>query len=508
MTTPGLINRIASAVNDLVWARQDGVARKHPKGFPEGVNWDALEDWPMKSELKTLLEMERPRNDETKPRVLAHGPHVRGVVASMNELIADHFDLSGTSTPDFDLEVRDRLRRVVNFSLKLRANRNANSAVQTESALDFTRAFLRVAALYHDIGKIIGTDRHVSRGVHLMRDVKDSDRQAFEQGLMEGAFDDKHNFWTLLSHHDVFGCLATGEASLPALSEMVGWSRAQNVQDYHRSPAALVSHLLLLNCADADSSLRFIPGAPDGLRTVEVKRFLDDWEDVVKLLWDSDKNQPKTISREEFKEALLAQESHPERTIERITRFVTTSYRMNMPEDLLVNESEVRTLVEDELAMLHGARLQMFCYLFARFCKIDYGRRFFDVVMLYELLDEHNGLKKAKSELRAHEYPNEKELIVLSKGQLGEVEWHRRRSLCLKGMTRRVCSILKRIVDDYGNSVAGDPRAAPLICVVMANLMPESTQTIAWAICRALAEHESRALAWVSEEVAVSPYAA
>jgi hypothetical protein len=74
-------------------------------------------------------------------------------------------------------------------------------------------------------------------------------------------------------------------------------------------------------------------------------------------------------------------------------------------------------------------------------------------------------------------------------------------------MTRRTCSILKRIVDDYGSSVDGDPRMAPLMCIVMANLMPEFKSKTAWAICRALKEHESRALAWISEEVAVSPYA-
>ncbi len=495
-----LITRISEEIKNLKWVYKKGKKTPSINGFPENVNWDELEDWPMHEELnEQLIPKESDKNVQREKERTAS--HVRGVVASINELISGDFELTTSGDSEFDKDVQERLRIVRRFCLMNRDIKNRISVIQNKDAIEFATKFLRVAALYHDIGKIIDSDRHVSRGVHLMRDVNEEDRKAFEHELMGGGFEDKHNFWTLLSHHDIFGCLCTGEGSLPALSQMVSWS-GDKIMEFHKSPAALVSYLVLLNTADGDSSLRFVSKL-NGLRTVEAKRYLEDWETVKNMLWDDNNKMPNETTREQFRESLLSWASHPETTIERITRLITTSYRMQVSSDLLLDESEVRKLVEDELEMLHGARLQMFCYLFARFCKIDYGRRFFDVVMLFELLDRNHGLCKRADGLPCYEYPKETPFIE----GLSDDEWASRRSACLKAMTRRTCSILKRLVDDYGSSVKGDPRVAPLMSIVMANLMPGFKPKTVWAICRALKEHEARALAWISEEVAVSPYA-
>jgi hypothetical protein len=509
------LHEIAKAVEDLAWIyNKDGTRKPELSGFPDNVDWDKTENWPMKKELRRLLniekndispnltEQEKKEHEKKEKEKEKVSSHIRGVVASINEMILNKFILtpSGKSSvhKDHDDTVSEELRKVLKFCLKLQDRENKNSVIDNENNLCFAQNFLRVAALYHDIGKIIGSDRHVSRGVHLMRDVSNKDRTSFEEWLMEGHFVDKHNFWTLLSHHDIFGCLCTGEASLPALSQMVSWSGNHSLKPY-KSPAALVSYLMLLNAADGDSSLRFKSNL-NGLRTVEAKRYIADWNTVKNLLWDKDNYRSTEVSREEFKESLLKTAGNPEETIERITRLITSSFRMLVSSDLLHNESEVRKLVEDELDMLHGARLQMFCFLFARFCKIDYGLRFINVIMLHELLD--NGLFKREDKNPVYEFPMDFIQVV----NINDPKYEECRSATLREMTRRVCSVLKRIVDDYGDSVAGDARKAPLMCVVMANLMPEEKSKTAWAICRALKEHESRALAWISEEVAVSPY--
>ena len=487
------ITDIAEALKGLKWASGRGETLPELLGSPGEAE---VKTWPMGEDLNKLL------GNQTV------GPHIGGVVANVNAMIANTFSPVLADDPRCDDPVADQLKALHRFCLQQEDRSNLNSVLRTPGDLAAAQTFLRVAALYHDIGKIIGNDRHVSRGVHLMRDVNDEDREAFEQGLMEGRFEDKHNFWTVLSHHDIFGCLCTGEAALPALSQMVSWAGGPSIVEPHRSPAAVISYLLVLNLADMDSSLRFLI---KGLRTVEAKRYLEDWQTVVSLLWDSGLRRSKEISRETFKEALLNIAGHPERAIERVVRIVTTSYRMNMPNELLLDESEVKKLVEDELDMLHGARLEMFCYLLARFCKIDYGRRFFDAIMLFTLL-EHRLLVRTDGS-KDFEDPDPKARSHVPRpteqrwtDELWDKELTRRRSACLQEMTRHVCSILKRIVDDYGDSVAGDRRSAPLMCIVMANVMPNNDSKTAWPICRALKEHESRALAWISEEVAVSPY--
>jgi hypothetical protein len=194
---------------------------------------------------------------------------------------------------------------------------------------------------------------------------------------------------------------------------------------------------------------------------------LEDWVKIKDFLWDGVYHHPKNLSREEFKEFLLDNASHPKRTIERIARIITTSYRMEVAGDLMCDEydlmhdeSEVKTLVENELSMLHGSRFQTFCQLFSRFCKIDYGLRFFQLVMRFVLVNRsYLCIKKDMSPF----VPPSADSIIKNQNILTD-QMQRKicRSNCLKQMTRHTCSILKRFVDDYGSSVTGETISAPL----------------------------------------------
>jgi hypothetical protein len=494
-----MLHTIAEALKDVGWVRQrTGVAfPKLPDGSPK------LPDLcPMPNELRTLL---------SDP---GRAAHVWGVVANINDLISDNFvfapsNIEPVNDNTLDSSAKSALRTLRDFCLSPSDNFNQNNAIHDSAARRFAEDFLRVAALYHDIGKIVDSDRHVARGVHIMRDISDIYREGFEHSLLEGRFEDKHNFWTLLSHHDTFGGLCTGECSLPAFSQMESWAGDPRSIAPHRSPAAVLSYLLLLNIADADSSMWGPPLELGGLRTVEASRYFADWRDVKSLLWDDQHRpygQPKVLPRQAFKEALLKVAARPKNVIERLTRIVTTSYRVKIKgNDFLLDETEVKKLVEDELEVLHGHRLEVFCNLFTRFCKIDYGRRFFDVIMQHVLLDAEHGLQESGAARDKYECPKEQEVRLRKGLELASPEFYAKRTWCLKEMTRRICSIMRRIVDDYGDLVSREP-AVPLMCIVMANIMPRGNTKTAWAICSALKEHESRVLAWISEEVAVSPY--
>jgi hypothetical protein len=343
-----------------------------------------------------------------------------------------------------------------------------------------------------------------------MRDILESDRRSFEVELFSGSFKDKHDFWSLLRHHDVIGCLCTGEASLPAVFEMTSWTgHGGNSIPPNKSLAAYVSYLVLLNIADSDSSLFFNKFTPHtGLPTIEARRYLEDWKRIKNYLWEEIQWQGNTIrrgetlKREEFKNWLLEVASHPEYAITRIARIVVTAYRMCLPKEEL-HDPEVERLVEDELQMLHGARIEDFCYLFARFCKIDYGLRFFQVLMTHELLEEGENLVE-RSVQDEPDYVCPSKIVEVT--SLGANERERRKWKCLARMTHRTCQILQRIVDDYGHLVRGDGRSTPLLCVVMAGLMPENERNTAWAICRALKRRSSRALGWIADEVGVGLY--
>lgn len=452
--------------------------------------------WPISEVLNELINC--------NPRV---GNHVKGVLASVNELIEGSFEPSESEAdPKANSESRKLLRRICDFCFTVGLD---NGLIENEQEREFSVALLRAAALYHDVGKTISSDHHVSRGVHLMRDVSEDYRRSVENGLFS-TFKERRDFWALLRHHDIYGCLCTGEASLPALFDMVSWSGSERKEPtpLNKRPVAYLSYLALLNIADSDSSLLFNPNTQlKGITTVEVCRYLTDWGKIKGYLWEEYVKDGDFIKREQFKNWSLAVASHPEEAIRRITRLVASCYRAEMSGDE-VPEAYISRLVEDELQSLHGARIEQFCYLFARFCKMDYGLRFFYILMRHALMDPEHRLKRWKR-VGARKSPKSREnhfpeLDDLEPLRLRSAERKRRREDCLRKVVNRTCLILSRMVEDYGHLVAADQRSSPLLCVVMAGLMtPVST---GWAICRSLKDAPSRALRWISDEIGVRLY--
>jgi hypothetical protein len=462
--------------------------------------WDLIneaqeqgEPWPLLEDLGKMIFMVDSRN-----RLV--GAHVVAVVASVNALLPDAFDddffvASGESDKarGFDRQVRGLARDVHDACWRDRSQMSVLIPQRKglppplfgtdEDQRQFSIPFFRVAALYHDIGKTLSTEHHVPRGVHIMRDTGDERRLAVE-GLFTSV-SDKRRFWAILGHHDVFGVLTTGEASLPALADMIGWTSDPETDiESGRSSLAHIAMLSWMNMADSNAAMLADLG---GLTTSEACRYLEDWRDVHNTLSPDIASRWPPIGRDEFKQWAFNVSSRPDRTIQRIARLIATSFQYFRKPASVDYETEhtIKRLVEQELQALHGPRIEHFCYRFARFCKLDYGLNFFKEVMRESL--EESKVPASNQRAIQGDPPEQQQIEAL-----------------LRKMVARTCAILHRIVDEYGHLVEGDPRSAPRLGVDMSKLTnpPEAASHI----CTALKENEAGALRWIIDETSIWLY--
>ncbi|MCP4218467.1 MAG: hypothetical protein GY765_27785, partial [bacterium] len=315
-----------------------------------------------------------------------------------------------------------------------------------------------------------------------MRDTKRKWREEVES--LFDTFKDRQDFWSILRHHDIYGCLCTGEASIPALADIIGWTYSEQETANNKSTMAYLSHLLWLNISDTHAALIDILG---GITTVEIVRYLKDWQTFYNILMEN--NAPRNLKRNHLKEQFIEIAGMPERTIERITRIVATCYRKEMR--LIAPEDEIKSLVEKELCDLHGTRLAGFSYKFAHFCKIDYGLRFFYLLMQMCLIDsELMTCTNDDTGVPQNCSPTEDKEII-----------EKERPEALHKMIQFTCQLLRRIVDDYGNLIADDKRSTPLLGISMSGLM--LPPQIGWSICQTLKERPSSALNWIADEISI-----
>ena len=93
----------------------------------------------------------------------------------------------------------------------------AGTALFHPSEQQAIKTFLRVAALYHDIGKYVNTDRHPTIGWYLVSSMYPDERAKLQAMLTRTEL---RTLLTIVRDHDKFGVLSTGEASLPLLASV------------------------------------------------------------------------------------------------------------------------------------------------------------------------------------------------------------------------------------------------------------------------------------------------
>ena len=207
-----------------------------------------LDNFPYPREIKLLWC--------NSPGYWRHGPTV---LKAMNSLLAgrDDWDLlkgceSGSTEQQ---EALDKLRKIVT-EVRMRFG--------TWNRATFD-GIMRLAALYHDLGKYIISERHPTIGWFIAEYIDDGQQKDALRELL-GSNQYLQLLLTIIRDHDQFGVLTTGEASYPILMRAI--SETQTLQ-----PQQVISAVALCNLADMIGTFDI-----DG---ETVRKLKDDWEWVL-----------------------------------------------------------------------------------------------------------------------------------------------------------------------------------------------------------------------------------
>jgi hypothetical protein len=294
------------------------------------------------------------------------------------------------------------------------------------------QGFLRVAALYHDIGKNIRRANHPAIGANLLRSFDPQQSKLLVAALRyqtEGPESDKHhNRFSLITsvtqHHDKFGVVSTGEGSLPLFSDILYFtSDANALQGICKN----VTTVMLLNLADIaavstappsvqEESLSLVKQVAEirggegteedkrererqplhrlieicsdvhnclGLRPRKARDVLEDW----KILVDSIVAAEVQGNRGRLKRRLFDLERNPARAITRIRRLLVESAETSGASALKAHFTP--TVVESVLVGTLGSHhFQTFCEQLATIVKLDYGLNLFKALTTAKVRNE------------------------------------------------------------------------------------------------------------------------
>ena len=278
-----------------------------------------------------------------------------------------------------------------------------------------TYAFLRIAALYHDIGKMIRSANHPRLGANIIRNLDEKERTKMVNGLALKTIDKpkskEHRFSLLCSvieHHDKFGVVSTGEGSLALFSDILYF------RSYEKEIGGIkknITSVMLINLADiaavctakdevkAKATKLLAEILKDrykhdpllqsaayqqlveiwqdtnsylGLNADKVINILKDWEELINAI----EEESVLGNRTKLKDYLIRLDQNPYRTINRVRRLLIESCYTTGCKSLL--EFITETAVEATAIGFFGShQFQDFCTKFAYIVKMDYALGFF-----------------------------------------------------------------------------------------------------------------------------------
>jgi hypothetical protein len=385
----------------------------------------------------------------TDDRYAKHGP---SVLRAMNQLLSD--------SPGDIFEGRckpDQIKRLTEAIEKIQNN------VGPE---DRTGALFRLAALYHDIGKCIIKERHPMIGWYMMQYIDPEEREKLRH-LLNDSEEDFGLLMIVLRDHDQFGVLSTGEASFPILLNAV---RSQKTSGEQKR---IVSTLALCNLADIVGSFKVDGDATD--------RIIDDWQWLLGALEHCKKKRLRldeyliqTASRTNsgFPDAWETEliQKHGLKTIpsvsERVRRLLMEASR-GYPDRR--NEFDNEKLITDKLEVVFGNQTaKEFASEFAHICKLDYGKRFFDVLIRYCEGSSDTGAKRER--------------------------------MSTENVIYAVFAILKRLTTTYAAMIKSGSGAGNLIGVELKDLTPENAPEKAERITQLIISSHYPGLAWMMSD--------
>jgi hypothetical protein len=274
-----------------------------------------------------------------------HGTHVKSVLLNMRKLLSQQ-PVQALSDHEAPLS-EDGLRVFLDVWHEIRGK--GGVFAQLPFGHEDLDAFLLVAALYHDIGKVIHKDRHPLEGYQYIKNV-DRD-EANRLSLMLGE-ERARLMGRLIRFHDLFGVIGTGEGSLPVLVDAI---------TYHSStPGEQLANLSLLLCLNLSDIAGVIP-----LKSPKAGTLAADWLRLRGHL-ESAKGD-----RQRFSNDLVRSEQTPAQAIERIRRLL-----LERPPDTMRSAFDDPDKIGEILRITMGTQFYEFWADFALVCKMDYCLRF------------------------------------------------------------------------------------------------------------------------------------
>lgn len=379
-------------------------------------------------------------------------------------------------------------------------------------------AFFRVAAFYHDIGKYINRERHPTIGWYIVQNLQPAQRRALETILDERDYNGNERkrrgdlsyfrlLVVMLRDHDQFGVLSTGEASYPILLNSVTFS------DNAKDKIKIITALMLLNLADIAATLKHLPWSVINNLREDYKWFTDNLKVYRDLQGskdggvdsDADSAEPlPNVRLESFDNFVIRVSSQEDRVCKRIHRILMTAVRdltgldkaqllekanrgvrdwfLDVYDALHENEA-----VRRELEALNDIQLvrdayhtvfssdtsrREFASVFTHICKLDYGKRFFNRLIGYWVIETLH--KQVNGQARDSQAIN---------------------------AVYRLFAVLRRLTGTYEAMIfASGSQTGSLIGVEMKDLAPDEAPEKPETIAQLIAENHYPGLTWMMSD--------
>lgn len=214
------------------------------------------------------------------------------------------------------------------------------------------KGYIAVAALYHDIGKIIQRDRHPTIGYYHLQ-------YSPEQAALRSMFRTELDHWLFLHivrFHDVFGVVSTGEGSLSALVDLIP------MREMSEAERLGILHLFLrINLADIAGT---VP-----VREAKITHMMNDLRRAASAMPSGGRGTLPTQGLV-FREALIEADASVGRAVARIQRMLAEP---GLPE---YQDPGLDIVIERALMAIQGSHVRQFANTFSHVCKLDYLLRF------------------------------------------------------------------------------------------------------------------------------------
>lgn len=301
----------------------------------------ALTELPFGRDLAGLVDHERdPKDNRDTPG------HVRAVVKKALQ-INEHGLSAVVQTRDQEL-----LYQMADLECDYLAIYESPEMAARGWSAQAAKGYIAVAALYHDIGKIIQRDRHPTIGYYHLQ-------YSPEQAALRSQFRTELDHWLFLHiirFHDVFGVVSTGEGSLSALVDLIP------MREMSEAERLGILHLFLrINLADIAGT---VP-----VREAKIRHMMTDLRRAAAAMPSGGKGTQPTEGLA-FREALIEADVSVGRAVARIQRMLAEP---GLPE---YQDEGLDIIIERELMAIQGSNVRQFAHTFSHVCKLDYLLRF------------------------------------------------------------------------------------------------------------------------------------